>query len=114
VVRRAAGEWPGLDSLVGSSLPIEDTICQQLLEGRIGNVVADVQADIRVRHLAPAAEFGVGAWIGVPIEPADAELYMLCCLAREARPSFGEREVRLLRGLAESVRAELQTLAPSE
>jgi GAF domain-containing protein len=110
VVRRAAGEWPGVGSLVDSSLPLHDTICQQLLEGRIGNVVADVQADRRVRHLAPAAEFGVGAWIGVPIEPSDVELYMLCCLARESRPSFGEREVRLLRGLAESVRAELQAI----
>ena len=110
VVRRAAGEWPGVDSLVGVSLPIHDAICQQLLEGRIGSVVADVQADGRVRHLASATRFGVGAWIGVPIRPSDVELYMLCCLARETRPSFGEREVRLLRGLAESVRAELQAI----
>jgi hypothetical protein len=35
-------------------------------------------------------------------------LYVLCCLASESRPSLGQREVRLLAGLAESVRAELQ------
>jgi GAF domain-containing protein len=110
VVRRAAGEWPGFGSLAGASLPLDDTFCRQLLEGRIGNVIPDVQTDRRVRRLAPATQFGVGAWIGVPIEPSDVELYMLCCLARESRPSFGEREVRLLRGLAESVRSELQAI----
>ena len=51
---------------------------------------------------------GVGAWLGVPIELSHAELYVLCCLASEARPSLGEREVRLLAGLAESVRATLE------
>jgi hypothetical protein len=33
---------------------------------------------------------------------------VLCCLAREARPGIGERDVRLLLGLAESVRSELE------
>ena len=55
-----------------------------------------------------ARQFGVGAWLGVPIDISDTQLYVLCCLARESRPSIGEREVRLLAGLAESVRAELQ------
>jgi hypothetical protein len=37
-------------------------------------------------------------------------LYVLCCLHRERRPSLGEKEVRLLSGLAESVRVELSAL----
>jgi GAF domain-containing protein len=108
VVRRAAGEWPVPGLGVGAALPLGETICQQFLEGRIGNAVGDVGADPRVRRLPPATELGVAAWIGVPIELSNAQLYMLCCLARETRPNFGEREVQLLRGLAESVRAELQ------
>jgi GAF domain-containing protein len=90
-------------------VPLEDTLCQRLLEGRIGNYVRDAAADERVRDLAMARELGVRAWLGVPIQPSSTELYMLCCLAREVRPDLGDREVRLLRGLAESVLAELQS-----
>jgi GAF domain-containing protein len=108
VVKRAAGEWPPLVTLEGASLPLADTFCQRLLEGRIGNVIRDAQADETLRGLGAAKELGIRSWIGVPIVPSDAELYMLCCLAREARPSLGAREVRLLRGLAESALVALQ------
>ena len=109
VVKRAAGEWPPLTTLEGAWLPVGDTFCQRLLEGKIGNVIRDAQADETLRELGAAKELGIRSWIGVPIVPSDAELYMLCCLAREARPSLGVREVRLLRGLAESALVALQT-----
>jgi GAF domain-containing protein len=107
--QRVAGDWPAQALLPGTSVPLEDTICQRLLEGRIGNYVRDAAADERVSDLAMPRELGVRAWLGVPIQPSSTELYMLCCLAREARPDLGDREVRLLRGLAESVLAELQS-----
>src|SRR4051794_15365029 len=103
----AAGDWPGVGSLKGGSMPLEDTFCKRLLEGRIGNLVGDVPNDARVRDIAMAKAFGVGAWIGVPIELSDARLYVLCCLASEARPALGDRDLRMLRGLAESVAVEL-------
>ena len=106
-VRLAAGEWPELGPLPGPSVPLEETICRRMLEGRIGNVVPDAARDGGVADVA--ARFGVGAWLGVPIQVSEAELYVLCCLVREARPSIGPREVKLLTGLAESVRAELQS-----
>jgi GAF domain-containing protein len=107
IARRAAGNWPMVGSLEGASLPLEDTFCQRMLEGRIGNYVSDVQADARVNDLPMAQRLSVGAWIGTPIKLSGAQVYVLCCLAREARPSLGEREVRLIVGLAESVRAQL-------
>ena len=108
IAREAAGEWPGIDSLKGGSIPLEDTFCKRMLEGTIGNVVGDVPNDERVRDIGMATAFGVEAWIGVPVKLADARLYVLCCLAREARPSLNERDLRMLRGLAESVAAELE------
>jgi GAF domain-containing protein len=109
VAQRVDGDWPGAQSLQqGASLPLEDTFCQRMLDGRIGNYVRDARSDPRVSDLAMARQLGIGAWLGVPIDISDTELYVLCCLARESRPSIGEREVRLLAGLAESVRAELQ------
>jgi GAF domain-containing protein len=104
---RTAGAWPSAEIIEGFSVPLEDTICQRMLDGRIESFVRDVATDERLADLTLPAELGIRGWIGVPITPADAELYVLCCLAREARPSLGAREVRLLRGLAESVQAEL-------
>jgi GAF domain-containing protein len=108
IAQRVDGEWPGGGSLQGTSIALEDTFCQRMLDGRIGNYVRDAGSDPRVSDLAMARQLGVGAWLGVPIDISDSQLYVLCCLARESRPSIGVREVRLLAGLAESVRAELQ------
>lgn len=108
IARRADGEWPGRGSLQNASLPLRDTFCERMLDGQIGNYIRDAEADARVSDLATARHMGIRAWLGVPIQLSDMRLYVLCCLARESRPSIGEREVRLLAGLAESVRAELQ------
>jgi GAF domain-containing protein len=106
--RRVAGEWPPIGSLLNASLALEDTFCQRMLDGRIGNYIRDAEADDRVNDLAMARQLGVRSWLGVPIRLSDMQLYVLCCLTQESRPSIGEREVRLLTGLAESVRAELE------
>jgi len=110
-VRAESGEWPPIGSLKDMSAPLEETFCNQLLEGRISNYVSDAPADERVRDLGMARGLGVRAWIGVPMTLADARLYMLCCLARESRPMLADEEVRFLSGLAESVRAELEGAA---
>ncbi len=106
------GELPGRGSFEGLSLELEHTFCQRMLDGRIGNYICDARQDARVNDLAMARELGIQAWLGVPIELTDMRLYVLCCLASESRPSIGAPEVRLLAGLAESVRAELQAGDP--
>jgi GAF domain-containing protein len=108
IAHRVDGDWPGAGSLQDASLPLEETFCQRMLDGRIGHYIRDARTDPRVSDLAIARQLGIGAWLGVPIDVSDTRLYVLCCLARESRPSIGEREVRLLAGLAASVRAELQ------
>jgi hypothetical protein len=49
--------------------------------------------------------------MGTPIRLSDARLYLLCCLAREARPRLGERDVRVLEGFRRSVHDQLEQLA---
>lgn len=110
VAVRVAGDRSQLSPHPGASLPLEDTFCQRMLDGRIGNYIRDAETDQRVRDLTLVRHLGVRSWLGVPIHQSPIELYVLCCLAREARPSLGERELRLLVGLGESVRAELQRL----
>jgi hypothetical protein len=107
LVLENAGEWPQVGSLEGGGVPLEETFCNALLEGRIGEYVADSASDDRVRELALSRDLGVRAWIGVPLTVTDARIYMLCCLAREARPDLGDDSVRFLTGLAETVRSQL-------
>lgn len=104
VARHVSGEWPGVGTLVGASLPLEETFCKLMLEGVIENVVADVARDERVRDLQFARTLGVGAWLGVPLSESLGRLYVLCCLAREAR-DLGERDVQALRGFAATLSA---------
>jgi GAF domain-containing protein len=106
--KRVAGNWPHFEPLLDASLPLDETFCQRMLDGRIGNYICDAETDDRVNDLAMTRRLGIRSWLGVPIRLSDMELYVLCCLMRESRPSLGKREVRLLAGLAESVRAELE------
>ncbi len=99
-IRWQEGEGPYL----GRAIPLSDTICDRLLSGTIGPVVADVRAETALRGVQTG---DVRAYIGVPFSTADARAYVLCCLAHEVRPDLGEADVRFLQGVAESLRTAL-------
>jgi GAF domain-containing protein len=106
VVRWAAGEG----DYASVSAPLEETICARLLDGRIGPLVSDTAAEPSLSRLQSVRDGTIRAYLGVPFTTADARIYVLCCLAQEARPDLGEPDVRFLRGLAESVRSHLDSL----
>jgi GAF domain-containing protein len=87
----------------GASLPLEDTICRHLLAGRIAALVPDLEQDPVLRELPLPRVAGIRAYLGVALTGADARQYVLCCLAREARPDLGDADVRFLQGLTESL-----------
>ncbi|HWK25034.1 MAG TPA: hypothetical protein VNS09_00630 [Solirubrobacter sp.] len=86
---------------VGLTVPLEDTVCARLLDGRIGNVVADMTLEPALERIVDGT---YRAYIGVPFRTVDARAYVLCCLAREARPRLGAADVQFLQGVAESLR----------
>ena len=106
VVRFVAGKG-SFGLAPGASMPIEDTYCHRLLTGRLSNAVPDAHADDRLRDLQITRAARIGAYLGVPLTTLDARLYVLCCLAHEQRPQLGERDVLFLRGLGETIVAEL-------
>jgi hypothetical protein len=99
-IRWSVGDWPHGNR----SIPLEDTVCERLLSGQIGSLVADTHAE---PALAGVALGTVAAYVGVSFHTADARAYVLCCLAREVRPDLGEADVRFLQGIAESLRPVL-------
>ena len=104
-VRWGAGEV----GYVGMSVPLRDTVCERLLDGRIGSVVADAQLEPSLNSLTGVRDGTIRAYVGVPFETANARAYVLCCLAREARPDLCEADVRFLQGVAESLRPLLES-----
>jgi GAF domain-containing protein len=101
-VRWAVGEG----GHAGRVYALRDTICERLLDGRIGSVVTDTATEPGLSDLPAARD--IGAYLGVPFRTADARAYVLCCLAHEARPDLGASDVRFLQGLAESLRPVLE------
>jgi GAF domain-containing protein len=99
-VRWGAGE----NGFVGLAVPLRDTVCERLLDGRIGSVVSDASLEPALNDLEGVRNGTIRAYIGVPFETDRARAYVLCCLAREARPDLGEADVRFLQGVAESLR----------
>jgi hypothetical protein len=84
-VRLAAGGWDGMSLRRGDWLPLEETFCRLMLEGRIGNVVRDAPAEPAVADIDFVRRLGTRAYLGVPIRPSDAELYVLCCASSHVR-----------------------------
>jgi GAF domain-containing protein len=107
VIRHVVQDGAFPDIAAGLTMPLQDTICGRLLEGRIPNLVPDVGAEPELRELPGIAANGIGAYLGIQLTAADARLYLLCCLAREARPDLGEDDVRALRSVARRLRVAL-------
>lgn len=104
-VRWGAGEV----DYVGAAVPLRDTVCERLLDGRIGSVVADARLEPSLNEMPAVIDGTIRAYIGVPFQTENARAYVLCCLARETRPDLGESDVRFLQGVAESLRPLLES-----
>jgi signal transduction histidine kinase len=93
----------------GAGMPLEDTYCQRMVEGRIGNVVNDAHDDPQVASLELTTRSNVGTYVGVPVRFSDGRLYgTFCCLSHAADPTIGSREVRFMRVLAKIVAGEIE------
>ena len=89
----------GLDG--GIAIPLEESYCNLMVKGELGNVVPDARTDPVVRDLAVTASAGIGAYIGVPVHLWDGRLYgTLCCLSHAADPLLDDRDARFLQVLA--------------
>jgi hypothetical protein len=103
IARYAAGEWPGVGNLEGAAIALEDTFCRKLMDGEIPNWIGDVVHDERVADLRMAQGLGVGAWIGALLRGPGGRRYVLCALARDARPELGQGELHVLEAFVHSL-----------
>ena len=97
----------GIETDVG--VPLPQTYCQQMVTGRVPNLIADARAEPRVSQLAATQATDIGTYLGVPVELSDGSLYgTLCCLSHAADPALGERDVAYMRLLARLIAERLE------
>jgi signal transduction histidine kinase len=109
IFRKLVGEGESFGWQDGESIPLDDTFCRLLLEGRLPNVIPDAKADERVRFLDVTGEADIGSYVGVPIRFSDGRLYgTLCALSHSPDPSLRERDARFVRVLARLVAEQLE------
>ncbi|HJS02113.1 MAG TPA: GAF domain-containing protein [Variovorax sp.] len=86
----------------GQSAPLEHTICQRILDGRLPHLIQSVTS-VREEQGLPASFDGMGTHIGVPVRMADGRIYgMLCGFNIEGETELDERDVKRLELAASS------------
>lgn len=80
----------------GEFHPLDETICQRIVDGRMPSLLHDV-AGTRAIYGLPVYYEALGGHIGVPVRFSDGTLYgMLCGFSFEAAPHLDQRDVRRL------------------
>jgi signal transduction histidine kinase len=109
VFRELVGEAASFGWEEGESVPLDDTFCRLLLEGRLPNVIPDAEADGRVRFLQITGKAGIGSYVGAPIRFSDGTLYgTFCMLSHSPEPTLAERDGRFVRVLARLVAEQIE------
>src|SRR5687768_3966694 len=85
VFRFAGGDLQRFQVQIEGVEPLEETYCQRVVAGTMGPLVSDAQNDPVAATFSVTEAFGVGAYVGVPVEFSDGRLYgTLCCLSGAA------------------------------
>jgi signal transduction histidine kinase len=109
IFRRLVGEAGSFGWEEGQSVPLDDTFCRLLLEGRLPSVIPDAKADGRVRFLEITGKAGIGSYVGAPIRFSDGTLYgTFCVLSHSSEPSLAERDAQFVRVLARLVAEQIE------
>ncbi len=102
--RQVEGANDGFGLHAGDRLPLEETYCVRMADGRVPNVIPDTSQEPQVADLPVTADANLGAYVGVPIVASDGEvLGSFCCLSHEPDPSLAERDITFLHVLAKLV-----------
>jgi GAF domain-containing protein len=109
VYRAVEGDGASFGLDVDRSIPLEDSYCHHVVNGRLPNVMRDVRSHPIAGGMAITAGTGVGAYVSVPIHLSDGRLWGTLCAARHSdAPWLRERDVEFLHVLARLIGDELE------
>lgn len=96
---------------VGSSGPLDESLCTVTAASGSALVIPDAVADERVAHLPPVRTGAIGAYLGVPLTTATGQLIGALCVFDPTRRPWLLSEQLLLEQLASWVMTELELAA---
>ena len=109
IFRKLVGDAESFGWQEEKSVPLDDTFCRLLMEGRLPNVIPDAKADGRVNSLNVTGKAEIGSYVGAPIRFSDGRLYgTLCVLSHSPDPSLVERDAQFMRVLARLVAEQIE------
>lgn len=93
----------------GFSTPLEHTLCQRMMDGRLPQLIRDLPALRLTEPDLPASDLPIGSYLAVPVTREDGSLYgALCCLTLKPDSRLGDLELKRLRVAAGLVSRLLQ------
>ena len=93
----------------GDSAPLEATLCQRVVDGRLPQVARDARAEPGMADAAAAKVLDIGAYLSTPVVLRDGSVYgTLCCSSHAPRSALGSRQLDSLRYVAGIVAAEIE------
>lgn len=93
----------------GDSEPLEGTLCQRIVDGRLPQVIPDAAANPVSAALPITAATHLGAYVGVPVTFRDGRLYgTLCSLQFHPEPTLTSRDASVLSVIAKAISEMLE------
>ena len=104
---RLAGDADAFGLAVGQAVPLENTYCQAVLDGRTTGLIPDAEADPFASAQNRRLGLEIGSYAGVPLCTPGGDLYgTLCTISPEAEPLV-PADLGFLRALADLVGDQL-------
>ncbi len=87
---------------VGDAEPLEETLCQLVLDGALPALMHDASQHEAARPLPITLGLPVGSHLNVPLRLSDGSIYgTFCCVSRQPDWTLTERDMGTLRAFAE-------------
>lgn len=92
----------------GTVLPLAEGYCLHMIEGKLPWLIPDTSLVPAAMALPATRAIPIGAYLGVPIPRADGSVHgTFCCFSFQPHPQLRQRDLDMLRALAERVGRQL-------
>jgi EAL domain-containing protein (putative c-di-GMP-specific phosphodiesterase class I) len=103
-VIRHVSSTSSLDLPVGHADPLQESICQLIVDGRVPQAIPDARANPITAAMSVTTSSNIRAYVGVPVVFRDGRLYgTLCTFQHTPEPSLTSRDASVLSVVAKAV-----------
>jgi EAL domain-containing protein (putative c-di-GMP-specific phosphodiesterase class I) len=96
---------------LGQVIPLSDGYCLDVVEGRLPGLIPDTGRVSAAVAKPETDAFPIGAHMSVPIPLRDGGIYgTLCCLGVRPVPGLGDRDLQVMRAVADLIGSHLDIL----